>query len=88
VGQNPRNRIKSIKEEMDTSRSVYRHDQSIHIGLRPNEDLMAIVAAGPYIQNGSLAANSLDLLCDLAKAKNCHLLILVLLFDAIGLFFN
>ena len=51
---------------------------SIQIKLRADEELTLMVAAGPYMTHGSLIATNLNLLIDMAKAKNVHALILVI----------
>lgn len=47
------------------------------IKLGPDEDLVAIVASGPYMTSNSIQSDSLELLIDMVKAKNAHVLILV-----------
>lgn len=47
------------------------------VKLGADEDLVAIVASGPYMTNNSVQSDSLELLIDMVKAKNAHVLILV-----------
>lgn len=62
---------KEFKEEACNSNS------SIKVKLAPTEDLVTIVAAGPYMTNGTILTDSLELLIDMVKAKNAHVLILL-----------
>lgn len=64
------NNTKKAKEESDTNNSVT-------IKLGPDEDLVAIVASGPYMTSNSIQSDSLELLIDMVKAKNAHVLILL-----------
>lgn len=64
------NTIKNeIKDESDSS--------SISVKLGPGEDLVTIVASGPYMKNGTIEIDQLELLIDVVKAKNAHVLILL-----------
>ena len=58
-------------------------NNSVTIKLEPNEDLIAIVASGPYMANNSIQSDSLELLIDMVKAKNAHVLILVTILDCL-----
>lgn len=49
---------------------------SIQIKLEPNENLTIMAAAGPYMTHGGVLMTNLNLLIDMAKAKNVHALIL------------
>jgi len=53
---------------------------SINIKLETNENLTVMAAAGPYMTHGGLQLTNLNLLVDMAKAKNVHALILVSFF--------
>lgn len=64
------NTTKKTKEESDTNNSVT-------VKLGPDEDLVAIVASGPYMTSNSIQSDSLELLIDMVKAKNAHALILL-----------
>jgi hypothetical protein len=61
-------------------RNETNRDSGISIKLEQNEDLSIVVAAGPYMANGSTNTTNLNLLTEAVKAKNAHLLILVSLF--------
>jgi hypothetical protein len=70
-----------IKEEpmnIYDIRSEMNRDSGISINLEPNEDLSIVVAAGPYMAHGSTNTTNLNLLIEAVKAKNAHLLILVI----------
>ena len=62
-----------LKEEFDSANTK----NSIKIKLKPDEDLTVISASGPYMSNNTILANHLELLVDVVKAKNAHVLILV-----------
>ncbi len=47
------------------------------VKLATDEDLITIVASGPYMTNGTIQTDQLELLVDVVKAKNAHVLILV-----------
>jgi len=57
------------KEKLDTD--------CISVKIGPDEDLITIVASGPYMTNGTIQTDQLELLIDVVKAKNAHVLILV-----------
>ena len=65
---------KELKEEFDKPNS----NSSLTAKLEPNEDLKTIIAAGPFMANGSILTGQLELLIDVVKAKNAHILILVI----------
>ena len=66
--------FEEFKEEFDKPNS----NSSLTVKLEPNEDLKTIIAAGPFMANGSILTSQLELLVDIVKAKNAHVLILVI----------
>ena len=55
-------------------------EHTIQIKLNEsNSPLTILAASGPYMTHGSLQATNLNLLVDMAKAKNVHALVLVIL---------
>jgi len=60
---------KEIREESEPG--------SVSVKLATDEDLITIVASGPYMTNGTIQTDQLELLVDVVKAKNAHVLILV-----------
>lgn len=72
--------LNNIKKEFKVETDAANSNDSISIQLAPDEDLVTIVAAGPYMSNGSILIDQLELLIDVVKAKNAHVLILVFKF--------
>ena len=60
-----------------TITSNIKMEKAIHVKLDANEDLTMLVASGPYMTHGGLLTTNLNLLVDIAKARNIHVLILV-----------
>lgn len=50
---------------------------TIQVKLEPSENLTVMAAAGPFMTHGGVQVTNLNLLIDMAKAKNVHALILV-----------
>lgn len=69
--------LNNIKKEFKVETDAANSNDSISIQLAPDEDLVTIVAAGPYMSNGSILIDQLELLIDVVKAKNAHVLILL-----------
>lgn len=50
---------------------------SIEARLEPDENLICILASGPFMLTGSIDLTALNQLLDMVKSNNPHILILV-----------
>ena len=66
-----------ISETLKNKENKIETSYPITVKLGANEDLITIAASGPYMKNGSIQTDQLELLIDMVKAKNAHVLILV-----------
>jgi hypothetical protein len=55
----------------------YTTSSSINVKLASDEELSIIVAAGPYMSNGTVLTNNINNLLDKVIEKKAHVLILV-----------
>ncbi|CAF0800297.1 unnamed protein product [Brachionus calyciflorus] len=69
---------KEIKKEFNDNRdNCSKEDNSIDVRLEINEDLICIVAAGPFMMTGSTETNVISQLANAVKENKAHVLILL-----------
>lgn len=81
-GRNPDGKRFICKEIIEPqyvseNRKLDREDTGIHVRLEPNEDLVCMVASGPYMLTGSTAITVIHQLIESVISNKAHVLILL-----------